>query len=234
MRLSLALPALVIVGSIFGMAGALADQTVSVGGTQAVLLRPQGAPRASVILMPGGDGVINAGPDGSISGRLRLNTVVRNRHAFVARGLAVLVTDAQTDLASAVQYMAAIKRPVTVVAFSRGTIRAAIGIARGARPDALVLGSGLLSNESGDPRNVASILGSPNALPRTLVLHHRRDGCDKTQPAGVEPFLRWAAGRATVAWLDGGGNAGNPCGARGYHGFNGLDDHFVGYAAEFR
>jgi hypothetical protein len=45
--------------------------------------------------------------------------------------------------------MAAIKRPVTVIGTSRGTIRAAEGIARGARPDALVLTSGFLSAESG-------------------------------------------------------------------------------------
>ena len=55
------------------------------------------------------------------------------------------LVDASTDLGSAVEYMAAIKRPVTVIGTSNGVLRAAKGIARGARPDALVLTSGALS-----------------------------------------------------------------------------------------
>jgi hypothetical protein len=113
-------------------APAIADETVTIGGSRAVLIKPK-APRASVILMPGGDGAIRAGDQGDIHG-LQGNQLVRTRHAYAARGLAVLVANASTDLKSAVDYMAAIKRPVTVIATSRGTIRAAEGIARGARP----------------------------------------------------------------------------------------------------
>jgi hypothetical protein len=107
---------------------ALAQETVSIGGSNAVLLRPA-APRASVILMPGGDGRIDAGPGGSI-GSLKNNQLVRTRFAYKAHGLAVLVVDADVNLASAVQYMAKIKRPVTVIATSRGTLRAARGPTR--------------------------------------------------------------------------------------------------------
>ena len=128
-------------------APAVADETVSISGplgigdSRAVLIKPQ-APRASVILMPGGDGSIRAGDQGDIHG-LTGNQLVRTRHAYADLGLAVLVVDASTDLGSAVEYMAAIQRPVTVIATSAGTIRAAQGIWRGARPDALVLTSGL-------------------------------------------------------------------------------------------
>jgi hypothetical protein len=175
-------------------APAAADETVSVGGSRVVLIKPA-SPRASVILLAGGDGNIRAGDHGDLHG-MTGNQLVRTRHAYAARGLAVLVADAGTDLTSAVQYMAAIKRPVTVIGTSRGTLRAAQGIARGARPDALVLTSGFLSNESGDNYNVMSILGSPAALPRTLVIHHTQDGCKRTMPAGVEPFIKWSAGKA--------------------------------------
>jgi hypothetical protein len=130
--------------------------------------------------------------------------------------------------------MAAIKRPVTVIATSRGTIRAAEGIARGARPDALVLTSGFLSPESGGGGNVEQILGSAAALPRTLVIHHRQDGCKFTLPAGVDPFIRWSAGRARVVWLSGGADEGDPCEAGAHHGFNGIDGQVVGLAAGFR
>jgi hypothetical protein len=221
-------------GAALALAGceAQAQETVSVGGSSVVLLRPK-APRASVILMPGGDGAIYAGAGGVIGG-LKGNQLVRTREAYLARGLAVLVVDAGTSLASAVQYMAAIKRPVTVIATSRGTLRAAQGIAGGARPDALVLTSGFLSPESGSGQNVESILGSPAALPRTLVIHHKQDGCHFTSPAGVEPFIKWSAGRARAVWLSGGAEAGDACEAQGHHGFNGLDGSVVSLAAGFR
>jgi len=211
---------------------ALADETVSIGGSRAVLIKPK-APRASVILLPGGNGAIAAGDHGDIHA-LNFNQLVRTRQAYAARGLAVLVVDAGTPLAAAVQYMAAIKRPVTVIATSRGTIRAAEGIAGGARPDALVLTSGLLSPESGSGQNVMSILGSPASLPRTLVIEHSQDSCRLTLPAGVAPFVKWSAGRARVRWVSGGVSEGDPCEARAYHGFNGLDGQIVGIAAGVR
>jgi hypothetical protein len=216
-----------------GLAGgsALADETVSIGGSRAVLIKPN-SPHASVILMPGGSGAIAAGDHGDIHG-LNFNQLVRTRQAYAARGLAVLVVDAGTPLDAAVQYMAAIKRPVTVIATSRGTLRAAEGIARGARPDALVLTSGLLSAESGSGQNVMSILGSPASLPRTLVIHHREDGCRLTLPAGVEPFVKWSAGRARAVWVSGGVSEGDPCEAGAHHGFNGIDGQIVGIAAGF-
>jgi hypothetical protein len=222
-----------VAAMLFGLVGgsALADETVSIGGSRAVLIKPA-APRASVILMPGSNGAIAAGDHGDIHA-LNFNQLVRTRQAYAARGLAVLIVDAGTPLDGAVQYMAAIKRPVTVIATSRGTIRAAEGIARGARPDALVLTSGFLSAESGSGQNVMSILGSPASLPRTLVIHHRQDGCRSTLPAGVEPFVKWSAARARAVWVSGGTNEGDPCEARAYHGFNGLDGQVAGIAAGF-
>lgn len=211
---------------------ALADETVQIGQSAAVLLRPS-APIASVILMPGGDGSINAGPDGEING-LRENQLVRTRNAYLAQGNAVLVVDADVDLSQAVQFMRQFKAPITVIATSRGTIRAAVGISHGAKPNALVLTSGFLSNQSGAVPNVSSILGDPGALPPTLVIHHRGDECRFTQPAGVEPFIQWSAARARAAWLSGGISVGNPCQALAYHGFNGLDDQVVTLAAGFR
>jgi len=224
--------AMIMAAMLSGSVAASADETVTIGGSRAVLIRAA-VVRASVILLPGGDGAIRAGDHGDIHGLTR-NQLVRTRGAYAARGLAVLVADYGTDLTAAVAYMAAIKRPVTVVATSRGTQRAAEGIARGARPDALVLTSGFLSPESGSSSNVMSILGSPSALPRTLVIHHQADACKFTQPAGVEPFIRWAGGRARARWLSGGAEQGDPCEAYGHHGFNGLDGQVVSLAAGFR
>ena len=210
---------------------AFADETIQIGQSVAVLLRPS-SPAASIILMPGGDGSINPGPNGEVRG-LNQNQLVRTRNAYLARDIAVLVVDAGVDLAHAVQFMGRIKEPVKVMATSRGTIRAAVGISLGAKPNALVLTSGFLSKESGSVPNVASILGSADKLPPTLVIHHRNDACRLTQPAGVDPFILWSAGRARAVWLSGGVSLGNPCQALAYHGFNGLDDQVVTLAAGF-
>ena len=211
---------------------AIADEAVTIGSSTASLIKPASI-RASVILMPGSDGAIRVGADGVV-GRMRNNSLVRNRYAYAGRGLAVLVADRDIDLAAAIAFMAQIKRPVTVLASSRGTLRAARAIANGARPDALVLASGFLSDESGSFDNVRTILGSADLLPRTLVIHHRDDQCRKTQPAGVDPFIVWAAGRARVQWLSGGAEEGDPCEAGGHHGFNGLDAQLVSLSAGFR
>jgi hypothetical protein len=193
-----------------------------------------GAPRASLILMPGGAGVIGVTASGELT-RGRGNSLVRTAGSFVQRGFAVLIVDAGTDLRAAVDEMAAIRRPVIVAATSRGTLRAAEGLARGARPDRLVLTSGMLSPESGSPgRNVMAILGAPDRLPPTLVVHHRQDGCRVTLPVGVDPFLAWAGGRARAVWLDGGRSEGDPCESFAHHGFNGIESQMVAAVPSFR
>lgn len=224
----------VAVLSSASLSASLAAETVTVGGAPAVLLRPSSPPRGSIILLAGGDGNLGIGAGGSIT-RLGGNQLVRTRGQYAARGFAVLVPEGHVHVPSAVEFMAKIKRPVALVGTSRGTQRAARGIAAGARPDALVLTSGFLSPQSGEGVNVhvVGVLGSPASLPRTLVVHHRRDGCRLTLPAGVQPFVSWAQGKARVVWLDGGVDVGDPCQARGYHGFAGLDAQVVSTVSRF-
>jgi hypothetical protein len=203
-------------------ATALADQAVQVGGALALLNKPA-APRASVILIPGGDGVLGVQPDGSFTG-LRGNQLVRTRKAYVGHGIASLTIDVGVNVAEAVAYMRKVARPVVVVATSRGTLRVAGAL--GARPNGVVLTSGFLDQ-------VQSQVGSPGALPPTLVVHHRQDGCRVTPPSAVEPFKAWGGARVRVVWMDGGLNSGNPCQARAYHGFNGLDGRVVSTVSQF-
>jgi hypothetical protein len=233
MRIAVAMIAGALTAVLFGQT-ARADETVTVGGAQALLLKPQGAPVGSLILLAGGDGRLGIGPHGSIT-RLKGNQLVRTRATYAARGFAVLVPDLGVDLSAAVAFMAKIKRPVTVVGTSRGTQRAAEGLAQGARPDALVLTSGFLSPQSGQGvhRSVIALMGSPARLPSTLVIHHRQDSCRFTLPSGVEPFVKWSGGKAKVVWLDGGANTGDACEARAHHGFNGLDAQVVEAVSAF-
>lgn len=204
---------------------------VDIDGVRSVLIRVE-HPRGSLVILPGGDGILNVAPDGGFTGNVT-NVLVRNRAAFAARGFDVLLVENGTDLAAAVRFMAAMRKPVTVVATSAGTQRAARGIAAGARPDRLVLTSGFLTTQSGPGDSVAAILGSPSRLPPTLIIHHRQDHCRFTRPAGVMSFLAWSGGRADAVWLAGGTEGDNPCRFDAHHGFAGRDDALVSRIVRF-
>ena len=206
---------------------ALSEEAVSIsdGLYGRALLDKPSAPRASVILVPGGDGVMGITPDGSFS-RLRGNQLVRTRQAYVARDIATLTIDRDADIAAAIAYMRKIAVPVVLVGTSNGTRRIASAIARGARPDAAVLTSGLL-------QTVQYTVGSPERLPRTLVVHHRNDQCRGTPPYAVEPFKQWGGSKVTVVWLEGGPGGEPVCEARSYHGFQGIDGQVVSAVARF-
>ena len=124
-------------GNSIVRAAALDQSTVSVGGVSAALLKPA-HPKGGIILLAGGAGNIGVGPNGTIA--REGNQLVRTRAAYAARGFAVLVPDCCVNVAAAVQYMHSFGK-VTLVGTSRGTQRAAQGIAAGARPDRLVLTS---------------------------------------------------------------------------------------------
>ncbi len=211
-----------LAGLLLASSPAFADQGVSVGGAMALLNKPA-APRASAILIPGGNGILGVRPDGSFSG-LRGNQLVRTRKAYLAHGVATLTIDSGVNVAEAVNYMRKIASPVVVVGTSRGTLR--VPNALSAKPNGIVLTAGMLSD-------VRSRIGSPGALPRTLIVHHRKDGCRVTPTSGVESFKAWGGGKVAVVWLDGGTSTGDPCQARSYHGFNGIDGQVVSTVARF-
>jgi hypothetical protein len=201
---------------------ALADKAVQVGGAYALLNAPD-KPRGSVILIPGGDGVMGIKADGTFAS-LGGNQLVRTRKAYAAQGLASLTIDRGVNVGEAIKYMRTVASPVIVVATSRGSQRVAGSLA--AKPDGLVLTAAFLDE-------VKSSVGNPASLPRTLVVHHRQDGCKHTPPSAVEPFKAWGGAKVTVAWKTGGSDSGNPCQAKGYHGFNGLDGDVVSTVASF-
>jgi len=78
---------------------AAAEQAVPVGGALALLNKPS-APRAAVVLIPGGDGVLGVRPDGTFAS-LRGNQLVRTRKAYARHGLATLTIDRPAALPNA-------------------------------------------------------------------------------------------------------------------------------------
>jgi hypothetical protein len=213
-------------------AGSAVLQLGSGEHTRALLLTPdRGKPRGGIVLLPGADGILNLSESGEVRA-LQGNQLVRTREDYVRAGFVVILPDAQASVAAAVSELRRLTSPVAIVAKSRGSLRAARVVREGVRADALVLASAMLEPHERRP-SVPQILGSPNALPRTLVIHHRNDGCVVTPPSAVEPFVGWSAGRARATWIDGGVDAGQACGGRGHHGFAGRDADVVRVIARF-
>lgn len=200
---------------------ALAAELLPDLGTDASLERPKGKPRGSIILMPGTDGDLRISPDGQIN-RLLNNSLIRNRRAFVGAGYATLSLSSSGSPAAAIEAMRKIANPVVVV----GTSRAGTRLHRAVLADGIVITSGMLDH-------FQSNVGSPDALPPTLVIHHRNDTCRVTLPALVEPFKAWGGAKVRVVWVDGGRNEGDPCQAQGHHGFAGIDGKMVGAVLGF-
>ncbi|WFU07163.1 alpha/beta hydrolase (plasmid) [Rhizobium sp. CB3171] len=206
-------------------------ETITIETTQNILMRAS-QPKGSILLLTGGDGRLNVSADARFSDGAT-NVLIRNRDAFRDKGFNVLLVELGTNLTAATDFMAGLKRPVTIVATSKGTQRAAEGLRQGARPDKLVLTSGFLSKESGPTKSVAAILGKSALLPTTLVIHHPEDNCRFTKPVGVAPFREWAGASAEVKWLSGGSEQGNPCTFSAHHGFAGQDAELVALIADF-
>jgi hypothetical protein len=199
---------------------AYAQQTVDVGGKQAILHVPPNA-RASAVLVPGRAGIVPNDP------------LVRNRAALNGAGIATLTVPHGTVLGQAVKYMRAIKEPVALIGMSAGVAFAGRGIGNGAQPNSLVLISGMLMPPGGKIGSAQELIKSPTAMPRTLILHNRNDGCDVTPASAVEPFIKWSGGKASVQWIGGSGPGKDPCGPNTAHGFMGADGQVVGAIVGF-
>jgi dienelactone hydrolase len=217
-----------------------------------VLIAPDKA-KAAVILFAGGDGGLQISPDGSIK-RLASNFLVRARDRFASQGLITAVVDAPSDRqqppylggfrqsAEHVQDVKAViawlkkefNVPVWLVGTSRGTQSAAhIGTqatATASGPDGLVLTSTILTDPKSRP--VPNMALDRIAVP-VLVAHHRSDGCNHCLIADMPRLTDKLAHvkKTELLIFEGGGNVGDPCEARAYHGFNGLDADVVGKIA---
>ncbi len=202
--------------SAMAMAG---EQAITVAGQQAYLNVPPGA-RAGVVLVSGSGGLHPQ------------DLFMRTRHRFEAEGVATLMVSFQSKLGPAVQELRRHVPRVTLAGMSAGTVSVSRAIRNGARADGLVLVSGFLMPGSA-PNSVQALVGSPGALPPTLVIHNRQEACNKTPASAVEPFIAWSGGKARATWIDSGMAGGNICGPMHYHGFPGSEAQVVSSIARF-
>ena len=220
------------------------DVPTRAGVTQRILLLPTANAKATVILFAGGDGGIQIAPDGSI--RRSGNFLVRSRELFAAQGLAVAVIDAPSDrqdppflsnFRQSAEHVADIKAtiawlkqelklPVWLIGTSRGTQSAAYAAIQLSQtegsPDGVVLTSSILADRRSRPVPHMALdrLSAP-----VLVVHHRLDGCRACLYSDLPQLtdkLKHLKKTATLVF-DGGDSVGDPCEARAYHGFNGIE-----------
>lgn len=224
------------------------DIPTRTGVTQRFVLIAPEKPKAAVILFAGGDGWINIQSDGSI--KRQGNFLVRSRQLFADQGLMVVVLDAPSDRQSAPylsgyrqkpEHVADVKAviawlkqranvPVWLVGTSRGSQSAAYVATRLAGsdggPDGIVLTSTILT----DPRSpaVPEMELSRLQIP-VLVAHHKQDGCKLCRFSDMSRLMDKLAplARKELLAFDGGISEADPCEARAFHGFNGIEAHVV-------
>lgn len=245
-RVAVAVVASLLSGVTQAEVGTVVDVPTRPGVTVRYLWQVPAQPRASVILLVGGNGGLHLGADGSLGG-MGGNFLSRTRAQFLQQGLAVALMDAPSDrqvppflsgFRQTPEHVADLKAliadvrqrgqlPVALVGTSRGTQSAAavaIALAESGGPDALVLTSTILTDPQSKavPKMALDTLRIP-----VLVMHHQQDGCKLCSPADLPMLLGKLPAGYQVRMYEGGSNVGDPCEAMAYHGFNGLERRVV-------
>lgn len=223
-----------------------------------ILIKPEN-PVAAVILFAGGKGALGL-KSASGMGWGAGNFLVRTREKFAGHDLMVAVIDAPSDrgdgmnaifrmskahaddIAAVAAYLKKEKDvTVWVVGTSMGTFSAANGAIGAQNVDGLVLTSTITRSKpdwkikSSHRDGVGSMALIKVTVP-TLILSHKKDGCDIT-PASDAPKLQsrlTKAAKVEIVLLDGGSPPQSiPCEAKSQHGFLGIEDQAVSTVARF-
>jgi len=225
---------LVLIGGRAAIAQERVDLPTRPGVTQPVYVTAVQAPKASVILFPGGSGVV---------AQVRNNFLLRVASRFVAQGMTVAVvdtpsdhpngmgaqaratTDHVTDIAAVVAMLKnRSSTPVWLIGTSRGSISAANGAANIGPPRI----AGVVLSSSVWEGGVASIALDQIKVP-ILVVHNHDDGCRESPFSDTEAMMgrmRQATVKELVA-VSGGTSRSGPCDALSPHGYYGIEDQVV-------
>ena len=215
---------------------------------RALLITPQ-SPKGAVILLAGGHGNLELGKDGRL-GWGAGNQLVRSRRMYAEAGYITLVPDIAadlkrpggvvpryrwsaahaTDIGALVTHLRTLVQPVHLIGTSRAALSAANAAARTqgtAKPDTLVITSGMLMHErDGSPSVQRVVRGLDTITQPVLLIAHTDDACPVTPASAPKRFapLLTHARRVDIKLLSGGGPAsGAACEASGFHSFKGID-----------
>ena len=262
-RLRKAFISILLLATTIGRAEAASSTLVSLqtprGARQAFILIKPDNPVASVILFAGGHGALGLRSDSTMRWG-DLNFLVRTRDSFAAQNFMVAVVDAPSDhqrgmnaifrmgclhagdISAVAGYLKnQVNVPVWLVGTSMGTFSAAAGAITAKGIDGLVLTSTITRAKAGwkiapsHPNGVASMPLMRVKVP-TLILSHRKDGCDITPATDAYKLINrlTAAKPVEAALLDGGSPpTSQPCEAMAQHGFLGIETEAVNEIAQF-
>src|SRR5712671_2908469 len=207
------------------------------------LLVPAGNAKATVLLFPGGGGVLNLQPDGTTANQ---HTFVRSKDLWQQYGINAVLVDSHEELGNtkshsrrsrdhqtriaevATFYKSKFAHPIWLFGHSMGTTSV----------------TEYANQQKGKPAGIDGIivagtnntaaLDSDVTLP-TLAIHHKWDGCRFDPVSNSESVVRSRQNtvRTKLVLMDGGSNAGDSCGAQSFHGFLGLEKELVEAAANF-
>lgn len=225
---------LLLIGGRAAVAQERVDLPTRPGVTQPVYITAAPAPKASVILFPGGSGVVV---------QVRNNFLLRVAPQFVAQGMTVAVIDTASDrptgmgaqarattehVADIAAVVAMLKTrspaPIWLIGTSRGSISAANAAANIGPPRI----AGVVLTSSVWQGGMASVALDQIRIP-VLVVHNRDDGCRESPFSDTEAMMgrmRQATVKELVA-VSGGTLRSGPCDALSPHGYYTIEDQVV-------
>jgi hypothetical protein len=223
--------------------GIAADVPLADGGVERVLFAGPANPRAILVMLPGGDGIVDIGTTAA-SGRLVNNFLVRTLPLWLGQGFAVEILGSPQNQSLLGQrhtpaYAIAIDRavdfartranaPVWLVGTSQGSTAAANGAARlGSKVAGVVLTSSVTrQNASGETVFDAN----PGAISvPALVVANQGDACASTPPADATVLAGYLSRspRKEVMLVESNQSQSGPCDGLSPHGFYGIEPTVV-------
>jgi len=177
------------------------------------------SPRYVVILFPGGSGQVNPRlQGGKLVYGFRGNFLVRSRPLIVDEEFATVTTNTTHDPEQVQALLDDVKRrypqaKIYLMGTSNGTAATmALADYLSGRIAGVIHTSSLEEIYRFDARKYKN---------RQLIVHHRNDGCRVTPFFAAETAGR--RGGADFIAMEGGISVGDPCEARAYHGYNGIE-----------
>ena len=215
------------------------DLPLEDGGSQRVLYASPAGPRAALIMLPGGNGIVEIGNDGSIR-RMGGNFLLRTLPLWQAQGFAVAVLSPPNGMSllghrHTPAYAATIGQavdfvrshasvPVWLVGTSQGSTAAVGG---GARLGGKVAGIVVTSSVTGRSSSGETLFDSEPGLVTVpaLIVANTGDACPGSPPSDA-PKIAAAlahAPRKEVLYMQSVATEGPPCEAMSPHGYLGIE-----------
>ena len=223
----------------------VADLPITSGGTERAAFLPSPAPRATVILLAGGDGIVQIGPGGEAS---NYNFLIRTRNLWAQYGINAVILGSPDNRSlmgqrSQPAYAAALgiavdfarsrsNVPVWLVGTSQGSVAAANGGARlGGKVAGVVLTSSVTRVSRSD--ETAFSAGANAIAVPALVVANSSDSCTASPPSDAQALLAAMASspRKEVVLFDSSAIQSRPCEALSPHGYLGIEASVIGRIA---